>query len=89
MIFLYFAIVVGRTITTLVMFIWMIEHMLAIVLGIAMFMLLVIIHELGHFTAAKKTGVKVMEFGIGIPPKAFRRWTDKDGTEYTINRLPL
>lgn len=63
--------------------------MWAIVLGICMFMFLVVIHELGHFIAAKKTGVKVLEFGIGIPPKAFRRWTDKGGTEYTINWLPL
>ena len=54
-----------------------------------MFMFLVVIHELGHFIAAKKTGVNVLEFGIGIPPKAFRRWTDKSGTEYTINWLPL
>ncbi len=52
-------------------------------------MFLVIIHELGHFIAAKKSGVKVLEFGIGIPPKAFKIWTDKSGTEYTINRIPL
>lgn len=63
--------------------------MWVILLGIAMFMFLVVIHELGHFWAAKKTGVKVEEFGIGIPPKAFKRRTDKAGTEYTINRLPL
>ncbi|MCF7835457.1 site-2 protease family protein [Candidatus Gracilibacteria bacterium] len=52
-------------------------------------MFLVIIHELGHFWAAKKSGVKVIEFGIGIPPKAYKLWTDKSGTEYTLNRLPL
>lgn len=63
--------------------------MWAIVLGIFMFMFLVVIHELGHFTAAKKTWVKVLEFGIGIPPKAFRRRQDKTWTAYTINRLPL
>jgi len=60
-----------------------------IVLGIAMFMFLVVIHELGHFWAAKKTGVKVEEFGVGIPPKAFKLRTDKSGTEYTINWIPL
>jgi regulator of sigma E protease len=38
--------------------------MRAIVVGIIMFMLLVIIHELGHFITAKKSGVKVEEFGI-------------------------
>ncbi len=60
-----------------------------ILLWIGMFMFLVVIHELGHFFAAKKTGVKVEEFGVGIPPKAFKIWTDKSGTEYTVNRLPL
>jgi len=63
--------------------------MIGIILGIALFMFLVIIHELGHFIAAKKSGVKVLEFGIGIPPKAFKLWTDKSWTEYTVNRIPL
>jgi len=63
--------------------------MIGIILGIALFMFLVIIHELGHFIAAKKSGVKVLEFGIWIPPKAFTIWTDKSGTEYTVNRIPL
>lgn len=49
---------------------------------------LVLVHELGHFWMARKFGVKVEEFGIGIPPKAktlFRR----KGTEFTLNWLPL
>ena len=54
-----------------------------------MFMCLVLIHELGHFMVAKKNGVKVLEFGIGIPPKVCRLRTGKDGTEYTLNLLPL
>lgn len=54
-----------------------------------MFMLLVLIHELGHFIAAKKSWVKVLEFGIGIPPKALKIWTDKSWTEYTLNWIPL
>ena len=41
-----------------------INDMLGIILGIGMFMFLVVIHELGHFWAAKKSGVKVKEFGI-------------------------
>ncbi len=60
-----------------------------ILIGIAMFMFLVFIHELGHFWAAKKAGVKVKEFGIGIPPKAVTLFTDKSGTEYTLNWIPL
>jgi regulator of sigma E protease len=48
---------------------------------------LVVIHELGHFITAKLSGVQVLEFGIGYPPKL---WGVKKGeTEYTINLLPL
>jgi len=39
--------------------------------------------------AAKKNGVKVLEFGIWIPPKLFTLFKDRDGTKYTINLLPL
>lgn len=60
-----------------------------IVLWIAMFMFLVLAHEFGHFITAKKRGVKVLEFGIGIPPKVCRLRTDKSGTDYTLNLLPL
>jgi regulator of sigma E protease len=52
-------------------------------------MFVVFIHELGHFIAAKLSGVKVYEFGIGIPPKAFILFTDKSGTNYTLNWIPL
>ncbi|HMT01624.1 MAG TPA: site-2 protease family protein, partial [Candidatus Absconditabacterales bacterium] len=61
----------------------------SIITGVALFMFLVIIHELGHFFAAKKSGVKVLEFGVGIPPKICTLWTDKSGTEYTLNAIPL
>jgi regulator of sigma E protease len=50
--------------------------------------LLILLHELGHFFAAKKFGVRVDEFGIGIPPKAMTI-TRKGDTEYTLNWLPL
>ena len=54
-----------------------------------MFMLLVMGHELWHFIAAKKSWVKVLEFGIWIPPKVITLLTDKSWTEYTLNLLPL
>jgi regulator of sigma E protease len=63
--------------------------MLWIIAGIIVFLLLVILHELGHFSVAKRAGVKVLEFGIGIPPKLWKYCTDKTGTEYTINAIPL
>lgn len=50
--------------------------------------LLILIHELGHYLAAKKFGVKVEEFGIGLPPKALT--LGKRGeTEFTLNWLPI
>lgn len=50
---------------------------------------LVFIHELGHFVMARRAGVRVDEFGFGYPPKMFRFWKDKKGTEYTVNWLPF
>jgi regulator of sigma E protease len=49
---------------------------------------LVLLHELGHFVAARLAGVTVHEFGIGFPPRAkvlFRR----GDTTYTLNWLPI
>lgn len=49
--------------------------------------LLVFVHELGHFLAAKKAGAKVEEFGIGFPPRLFG--IKKGETMYSINWVPL
>jgi membrane-associated protease RseP (regulator of RpoE activity) len=62
---------------------------MALVIGIFMFMGLVLIHEIGHFITAKRSGVKVLEFGICIPPKVCTLRTDKSGTKYTLNLIPL
>ncbi len=62
---------------------------MAVVLWILMFMGLVLIHELGHFISAKRKWVKVLEFGICIPPKVCTLRKDKSGTEYTLNLIPL
>jgi regulator of sigma E protease len=60
---------------------------LTIVVGIVALSVLIIIHELGHFFAAKATGVPVEEFGIGFPPRAYgRKWR---GTIYSINWIPF
>jgi regulator of sigma E protease len=50
---------------------------------------LVIIHELGHFFSAKAFGVKVLEFGIGFPPRIKGLVWKRGETEYTINWLPI
>ncbi len=62
---------------------------MGLIIWILMFMLLILIHELGHFIAAKRSKVKVLEFWIWIPPKICKLWTDKSWTEYTLNLIPL
>lgn len=57
-------------------------------IGFICILLLVIAHEAGHFYAARKSGVEVEEFGVGFPPKA-KTITKRNGTEYTLNWLPL
>ncbi len=54
---------------------------------ILVFGIIVIVHELGHFYFAKKAGVLVREFSIGMGPKLFQ--THKNETSYTIRVLPL
>ena len=55
---------------------------------IGILLVLVVVHEFGHFITAKMFGVKVLEFGVGFPPRLFTIWRSKD-TEYTVNALPL
>ncbi len=49
---------------------------------------MILLHEFGHFIAARFFGIEVEEFGIGFPPKARTLFTWK-GTEYTLNWIPL
>lgn len=55
---------------------------------IIIFGVIVVIHEFGHFYFAKKSGILVREFAIGMGPKIFSH-QGKDGTTYTIRILPL
>jgi regulator of sigma E protease len=51
------------------------------------FSILVLVHELGHFWVAKRNGIKVEEFGFGLPP---RIWGKKKGeTLYSLNAIPV
>ncbi|MCL4383835.1 site-2 protease family protein [Patescibacteria group bacterium] len=49
--------------------------------------ILVLVHELGHFMAAKFTGVKVEEFGLGLPPRIFGKKIGE--TVFSLNWLPI
>lgn len=61
---------------------------MTILLVIAILVFLIVAHEFGHFIAAKYFKVRVDEFGVGYPPRAFLigKW---GGTEYTLNWLPF
>lgn len=62
--------------------------MLTVLTFILIFGTIVTIHELGHFIAAKKSGVLVREFAIGMGPKIFSTH-DKQGTLYSVRILPV
>lgn len=61
------------------------------ILGIVLFVLLVVVHEWGHFIAARRGGVDVEEFGIGFPPKVWGRNVGKGHKKFlfSLNALPL
>lgn len=61
--------------------------MLQIILAILAFGILVVVHEFGHFISAKKSGVQVNEFWIGMGPTIFsKQW---HGTMYCLKILPF
>jgi regulator of sigma E protease len=66
----------------------MVVTIVSLILGLS---ILVFVHELGHYLAAKRSGVVVMEFGFGYPPRLFSFWHTKgrivvDGRELVIPR---
>ncbi len=60
---------------------------MTILLFIAVLFINVLFHEWGHFIVAKKSGMRVDEFGFGLPPRIFS-W-GKGETKYSINALPI
>lgn len=60
---------------------------IAILLVLIIFSLLVFVHEFGHFSAARRSGVEVEEFGFGFPPRLVGKKVGQ--TIYSINWLPL
>lgn len=60
---------------------------MSILIFLGVLIVLVLVHELGHFAVAKWTGMRVDEFGIGFPPKLFG--IKKGETLYSVNLLPL
>ena len=62
--------------------------LLLLIVGIVLFISLVVVHEFGHFIAARRNGVVAEEFGIFFPPRLFKKKMN-GGWLFTINLLPL
>ena len=60
---------------------------ITIITFIIVFGILVLVHEFGHYYFAKRAGILVREFSIGMGPKIW--WKQSGGTTYTIRILPL
>lgn len=61
--------------------------MITIISSIIIFLLVILIHEFGHFIVAKMNGVSVLEFSIGMGPKLFQK--ESNGTLYSLRLLPV
>ncbi|MDK2899192.1 MAG: regulator of sigma protease [Patescibacteria group bacterium] len=64
------------------------ELFFGIILGLIILVFLVVSHELGHAIVAHRNGVAVEEFGIGLPPRAWKKKL-KNGVLFSLNWLPL
>lgn len=49
---------------------------------------IIVVHELGHFVAARLSGIRVDEFGLGFPPRAVKLF-ERGGTIYSLNWIPI
>jgi regulator of sigma E protease len=64
------------------------DFLLAVISFVIILGPLIFIHELGHFIACRLVGVTVLEFGLGLPPRAAKLF-ERNGTEFTLNWLPV
>ncbi len=60
---------------------------MSIILSLIIFCLLITVHELGHYVAARKCGVGVKEFAIGMGPAIFKR--ERNGIIYSLRIIPM
>lgn len=58
-----------------------------IVLAVVLFLLLIVFHEFGHFIVAKKSGIKVNEFAVGMGPLIYSK--EKGETTYSFRAIPI
>ena len=60
---------------------------MTLILFLIIFLVVVVAHEFGHFITAKRNGIRVVEFSVGMGPKIAH--IDRGGTCYSIRLLPL
>ncbi|MBR5539643.1 MAG: site-2 protease family protein, partial [Clostridia bacterium] len=61
---------------------------LYVLLAVLAFGVMILIHEAGHFFAARACGVRIYEFALGMGPRIFG-WHGKDGTDYNLRLFPI
>ena len=61
--------------------------MATLISSIVVFLLVVLLHEFGHFFVAKKVGIRVNEFSVGMGPKIYQK--KKGETMYSLRALPI
>jgi regulator of sigma E protease len=60
---------------------------MTIIIFLLVLSILILVHEFGHFIAAKRSGVRVFEFALGFPPTLYKKTVG--GTQYLLNTLPF
>ena len=63
--------------------------MITLIILIIMLGIIIFVHEFGHFIVAKKTGVYVDEFALGMGPRIFKWKRKNDPTIYSIRLFPI
>ncbi len=65
------------------------QTVIGIFVAILVFGIMIFLHELGHYMAARLCKVKVLEFAVGMGPKLFSRVSKKSGIRYSVRALPI
>jgi regulator of sigma E protease len=60
---------------------------MSVIIFLIILAILILVHEFGHFIVAKKSGIRVDEFGLGFPPKLYAKKYGE--TTYTLNAIPF
>lgn len=60
-----------------------------VIVALLALMLMIVVHELGHYTAGRLLGFKIDEFAIGFGPAIFKRKIKKTGVLFTIRPFPI